>query len=94
MLGRADATGVLGSTEGDGSAGTGEAGGDAGGSGAGEGGAAVSVTLTLKEPEAVFPAPSLAVQVTTVVPRPKTLPEGGVQETATEPSTASSAVAV
>ena len=94
MLGRADTARVLGSTEGDGPAGTGEAGGGAGGSGAGEGGAVVSVTLTLKEPEAVLPAASLAVQVTTVVPRAKTLPEAGVHETATDPSTASFAVAV
>ena len=48
----------------------------------------------VKLPVAVFPAGSLAVQVTVVAPSGKVLPLAGVQVTGTIPATASLAVAV
>src|SRR5262245_1483490 len=57
-------------------------------------GGVVSRTLTLNEPLVLFPALSVAVQVTTVVPRPNVVPEAGVQTGVIEPSTMSVAVAV
>ena len=55
-------------------------------------GAVVSCTVTLKLLVASFPAASVALQFTVVVPRAKVLPEAGVQTTATLPSTMSLAV--
>lgn len=46
-------------------------------------------TVTVKLPVALFPALSVAVQVTVVVPSGKVEPEAGVQLTGTVPSTAS-----
>jgi hypothetical protein len=42
-----------------------------------------SNTVTVKLHTAVFPAPSLAVQLTVVVPREKTEPDGGIHVTVT-----------
>jgi hypothetical protein len=42
-----------------------------------------SFTVTVKEQLAVLPAPSVAVQVTVVVPFGKVEPEGGLQVTVT-----------
>ncbi len=44
-------------------------------------------TCTLKLPSAVFPAESLAAQLTLVSPIGKRLPDGGAQITGTAPST-------
>src|ERR1051326_4995481 len=49
--------------------------------------------MTLKVAEPVLPLPSLAEQLTTVVPSEKVLPEGGVQAAATDPAQASLAEA-
>ena len=57
-------------------------------------GAVVSSTVTEKVAVELLPAASVAEQLTDVVPIGKVLPEGGVQLTATEPSMASSAVAL
>jgi hypothetical protein len=57
-------------------------------------GAVLSPTVTVKVPEAAFPAASVAVQVTVVVPIGNVDPEAGVQTTATGPSIASTAEAV
>jgi len=46
------------------------------------------------EPLALLPLPSLAVQLTVVVPRLKSLPEAGLQITATAPAQTSLALAV
>lgn len=43
----------------------------------------ITVTVTVKEQEAVLPEASLAVQVTVVVPFGKVEPEGGLQLTTT-----------
>jgi hypothetical protein len=48
-------------------------------------GLCLSSTVTVNEQEAVFPAASVAVQLTVVVPTGKGLPEGGVQVTLTGP---------
>jgi hypothetical protein len=40
-------------------------------------GASVSLTVTVNEQVAVFPAPSVAVQITVVVPTANMLPEAG-----------------
>jgi hypothetical protein len=56
-------------------------------------GAVVSWTVTVNEPVAVLPAPSVAVQVTVVAPRANSDPEAGVQTGVTDPETASDAVA-
>lgn len=45
-------------------------------------GAVVSLTVTLKVQFAVLPDPSLAVQVTTVMPLAKVEPDGGLHEAA------------
>jgi hypothetical protein len=50
-------------------------------------------TVTAKNPVAVFPALSVAEQVTLVVPSGNAEPEAGVQVTGTEPSTRSEAEA-
>jgi hypothetical protein len=68
------------------------------GVGAGEGldtggGAVVSTTVTLKVPLAVLPAASVALQLTTVVPKAKRLPEAGAHDGVIGPSTASLALA-
>ena len=57
-------------------------------------GAVVSRTVTEKVSVELLPAASVAEQPTDVVPIGKVLPEGSVQLTSTEPSTASSAVAL
>src|SRR5919107_2356934 len=57
-------------------------------------GAELSSTVTEKVAVEVLPAASVAEQLTDVVPIGKVLPEGGVQVTPTEPSMASSAVAL
>jgi len=57
-------------------------------------GAAVSWTVTLKEFMPVLPLPSLAEQVTVVVPSAKLLPEAGEQVTSTDPAQASLALAL
>ena len=57
-------------------------------------GGVVSFTVTVKLPVAVFPAASLAVQLTVVVVIANVEPEAGVQPTATVPLTKSVAVAV
>ena len=57
-------------------------------------GGVVSWTFTVKEPVAVLPLPSVAEQLTVVVPNVKALPEAGVQTAATAPSQVSEAVAV
>src|ERR687894_271249 len=54
----------------------------------------VSCTMTLNEPVPVFPAASVAEQLTVVVPSGNVEPEAGSHVTGTEPSTASVAVAV
>src|SRR5215207_10915831 len=56
-------------------------------------GAVVSETTTLKEPSALLPDASVAVQETVVSPSAKVLPEDGVQITSTGPSTTSVAAA-
>jgi hypothetical protein len=53
-----------------------------------------STTVTVKEPEAVLPALSLAEQVTLVEPNTKAEPDEGVQAGVKEPSTASIAETV
>src|SRR5215208_1885234 len=53
----------------------------------------VSCTMTLNEPSALFPAASVAVQLTVVVPNGNVEPEAGVHSGVTEPSTKSVAVA-
>jgi hypothetical protein len=57
-------------------------------------GGVVSCTMTLNEPVASFPAASVAVQVTSVVPSGNVEPEAGVHSGVIGPSTASLAVAV
>nr|WP_238145304.1 hypothetical protein [Antricoccus suffuscus] len=57
-------------------------------------GAVISATVTKKAPVATFPALSVAVQDTTVVPTAKTDPDGGAQSTTGLGSTSSVAVAV
>ena len=57
-------------------------------------GAVVSCTVTLKPPEALLPAESVAEQVTGVVPRGNVEPEAGEQLMATAPSTLSLAEAL
>lgn len=52
----------------------------------------LSLTVTRKDEVAVFPAESVAVQVTVVFPTPKVAPEGGEQLTNGEGSTRSVAV--
>jgi hypothetical protein len=52
----------------------------------------VTVTVTVNDPEPVFPWLSVAVQLTVVVPLGKVLPEGGLQVGVSEPSTVSEAV--
>src|SRR5205085_10756581 len=54
-------------------------------------GGVVSRTVTVKEPEALLPCASVAVQLTVVVPSAKT-PEAGEQTGVTAPSTMSVAV--
>jgi hypothetical protein len=56
-------------------------------------GAALSLTVTVKPPVAVLPAPSVAEQLTVVVPRGNVDPEGGVHDAGSEPETASVAPA-
>jgi hypothetical protein len=56
-------------------------------------GAPVSDTVTPKEALPVLPWPSVAVQVTVVVPRPNVLPELGLQSGVSEPLTESEAEA-
>ena len=51
----------------------------------------LSVTVTVKDVEALLPLPSAAEQFTVVLPAGKPLPGAGVQDTVTEP-TASLAV--
>src|SRR6266704_2603174 len=57
-------------------------------------GAVESTTVTVKELMPVFPLPSLAEQVTVVVPSAKLLPEAGLQLTETGPAHTSLALAV
>ena len=57
-------------------------------------GGVVSRTVTSKCALPSLPAASLAVQVTRVVPKPKLEPDAGEHDAGTEPSTASSAVAL
>src|SRR5262245_65637252 len=52
------------------------------------------VTVTEKEPAALFPCASLALHSTGVVPTANVEPEGGAQLTDTGPSTASTAAGV
>src|SRR6266571_6161096 len=52
-------------------------------------GGVVSTMVTLKYPVAVFPWTSVDEQLTTVVPNAKVLPEAGLQNTASKPSTRS-----
>jgi hypothetical protein len=54
----------------------------------------VILTVTVNVPDAVFPAASLAEQVTMVVPIGKVDPEAGAQVTERFPLTASTAVAM
>ena len=56
-------------------------------------GGVVSTTVTLKVAVAVFPAASVAMAITTVVPRGKVLPERGVSVTGSVPSLLSVALA-
>src|SRR3990172_11886463 len=56
-------------------------------------GAVVSTTVTSNVAVAVFPAPSVAVQSTDVVPSAKVLPEAGAHTGASAPSTRSAAEA-
>ena len=51
-------------------------------------------TVTVKDPGALLPAASVAVQLTVVAPTGKALPDAGEQTAATAPETASVAVAV
>jgi hypothetical protein len=53
----------------------------------------VSVTVTVKEAEPVFPCASVALQVTVVVPTGNVLPEAGLHVGVSEPSTMSLALA-
>lgn len=53
--------------------------------------AGTAVTVTRKLPEAAFPAASVAVQLTVVVPTPKVEPEAGEQMVGTEESIVSAA---
>ena len=55
-------------------------------------GAVVSCTVTWNDECDLFPAPSVAVQLTVVGPLGKVAPDGGVQLTGTLPSTRSVAV--
>jgi hypothetical protein len=55
-------------------------------------GGCVSLTVTLNEQFAVFPATSVAVQLTGVVPFAKVVPDGGMQTTVTVPGQVSVAV--
>ena len=55
-------------------------------------GAPVSLTITWKAEDPVFPCESVALQVTVVFPIGKVEPDGGAQVTETEPSTLSVAV--
>jgi hypothetical protein len=48
-----------------------------------------TVTVTVNEPDVLFPWESLALQFTVVVPTGNVEPDAGLQLTATEPSTAS-----
>ena len=57
-------------------------------------GGVVSWTFTVKEPVAVLPLPSVAEQLTVVVPRLKALPEAGVHVIGTVPAQLSLALAV
>src|SRR5918994_2104593 len=57
-------------------------------------GAVVSFTDTVKLPDAVLPAASVASQMTVVAPRPNVDPGAGVHSVKTEPSTRSSAEAL
>ena len=57
-------------------------------------GGAVSATVTTNVPVPELPAPSVAVTTTVAAPKPKTWPEGGTQETGTEPLTISYAAGV
>jgi hypothetical protein len=57
-------------------------------------GAVVSLTVTVNELRAALPALSVAVQVTVVTPSAKVLPDAGLQETESVPSTLSVAVGV
>jgi hypothetical protein len=57
-------------------------------------GAVPSATVTVKVPEVAFPAASVAVQLTVVVPIGKVEPDAGVQIAATGPSIASRADAL
>jgi hypothetical protein len=56
-------------------------------------GPVVSVTVTVKLPCAVFPAPSVAEQLTVVVPTGKVEPDAGLQLAASAPETVSFALA-
>jgi hypothetical protein len=56
-------------------------------------GGVVSRTVTEKLPLVLFPAPSVAVQLTAVVPSANVLPEAGAQLAATLPLTVSVALA-
>jgi hypothetical protein len=75
-------------------AGAGEGAGDGTGEGVGVGGTVVSTTVTWKLPRAMFPAVSLAEQLTVVTPMLKVEPEGGTQATDTLGSKSSVAEAV
>src|SRR2546421_12198564 len=55
-------------------------------------GGVVSLTVTLNDAVALLPAPSVAVQMTVVVPNGKVEPGGGEQLTGSVPSTLSVAV--
>src|SRR5262245_66632330 len=57
-------------------------------------GGVVSRTVTVNEALAWLPAASFAVQLTCVVPRPKPVPDAGLQLAWTVPDTASAAVTV
>jgi hypothetical protein len=57
-------------------------------------GAVVSAIVTVKPPLAVLPPESDAEQLTAVIPSANVAPDAGLQETETEPSTRSFAVAV
>ena len=53
----------------------------------------LKVTVTAKLPERLLPCASVAQQPTVVAPGAKVAPDGGVQDTATDPSTTSVAEA-
>jgi len=57
-------------------------------------GLVVSTTVTVKEPVPVLPWPSLAEQLTGVLPRLKALPDAGLQVIATDPAQVSFALAL